>query len=90
VPGSQPPTGPSVRRGGAVEGMEGGASMAELARAPLDFNQYLNSQLKDSRFYESREIYRGQRTVDNARAQRFLNAASDKLHQEMVDQQYGK
>jgi len=90
VPGSQPPTGPSVRRGGAVEGMEGGASMAELARAPLDFNQYLNSQLKDSRFYESREIYRGQRTVDNARAQRFLNAASDRLHQEMVDQQYGK
>jgi hypothetical protein len=90
VPGSQPPTGPSVRRGGAVEGMDGGPNIDEMARAPMDFNQYLNSQLTDSRFYESKEIYRGQRTVDNARAQRFLNAASDRLHQEMVDQQYGR
>jgi hypothetical protein len=88
VSGSQVSTGPSVRRGGAVEGMEGGANMSDLAKAPMDFNAYLNAQIKDSRFYESREIYRGQRTVDNARAQRFLNGASDRLHQEMVDQQY--
>jgi len=81
-------SGPAVRRGGAVEGMEGGPDPAALARAPLDFNQYLNSQLKDAQFYQSREIYRGQRTVDNARAQRFLNGASDVLHQRMVEQQY--
>ena len=86
VPGSQPPTGPSVRRGGAVEGMEGGADMSTLAAAPADFNTYLNSQLKDSQFYTSREIYRGQRNVDNAAALRGLG--SDRLHQRMVDQQY--
>jgi hypothetical protein len=80
--------GPAVRRGGTVEGMEGGPDPAVLARAPLDFNQYLNSQLKDAQFYSSKEIYKGQRTVDNARAQRFLNGASDVLHQRMVEQQY--
>ena len=85
---SQQKSGPSVRNGGVVAGMEGGPDPAALARAPLDFNQYLNSQLKDAQFYQTREIYKGQRTVDNARAQRFLNGASDVLHQRMVDQQY--
>lgn len=85
---TQQKAGPSVRNGGVVAGMEGGPDPAALARAPLDFNQYLNSQLKDAQFYQSREIYRGQRTVDNARAQRFLNGASDVLHQRMVEQQY--
>lgn len=88
APDSNQKSGPSVRRGGAVEGMEGGPDPAALARAPLDFNQYLTSQLKDAQFYQSKEIYRGQRTVDNARAQRFLNGASDVLHQRMVEQQY--
>lgn len=88
APDSNQKSGPSVRRGGAVEGMEGGPDPAALARAPIDFNQYLNSQLKDAQFYTSREIYKGQRTVDNARAQRFLNGASDVLHQRMVEQQY--
>jgi len=88
VPDTNQKAGPSVRRGGTVEGMEGGPDPTALARAPMDFNQYLNSQLKDAQFYQSREIYRGQRTVDNARAQRFLNGASDVLHQRMVEQQY--
>jgi hypothetical protein len=66
--------------------MEGGADMSTLAAAPADFNTYLNSQLKDSQFYTSREIYRGQRNVDNAAALRGLG--SDRLHQRMVDQQY--
>jgi hypothetical protein len=82
--------GPSVRNGGSISGLEGGPDPAALARAPLDFNQYLNAQLKDSQFYQQKEIYRGQRTVDNARAQRFLNGASDSLHQRMTDQQYAK
>lgn len=88
VPDSQPKTGPSVRRGGAVEGMEGGPDPTALARAPMDFNAYLNSQLKDAQFYQSKEIYKGQKTVDNARAQRFLNGKSDVLHQMMIEQQY--
>ena len=82
----KPQTGPSVRRGGRVEGMEGGADMNSLAAAPADFNTYLNAQLRDSQFYSSREIYRGQRNVDNVRALRGLG--TDRLHQEMVNQQY--
>ena len=80
--------GPAVKNGGKVEGMEGGPDPAQLARAPMDFNQYLQSQLQDSQFYTSKEIYKGQRTVDNARAERFLNGKSDVLHQRMIEQQY--
>jgi hypothetical protein len=79
-------SGPAVRNGGRVEGMEGGPDPAQLARAPMDFNQYLNAQLKDAQFYASKEIYKGQRNVDNARALRGLG--TDRLHQQMIDQQY--
>jgi hypothetical protein len=80
--------GPSVRNGGKVEGLEGGPDPTQLARTPMDFNQYLQSQLQDSQFYTSKEIYKGQRTVDNARAERFLNGKSDVIHQRMIEQQY--
>jgi hypothetical protein len=83
----KPQTGPSVRRGGAVDGMSGG-DMSSLAAAPADFNTYLNAQLRDSQFYTSREIYRGQRNVDNQRLLRGLTGGSDRLHQEMIEQQY--
>jgi len=81
-------SGPAVRNGGRVEGMEGGPDPAQLARAPMDFNQYLNAQLKDAQFYSSKEIYKGQRNVDNQRLLRGLTGGSDLLHQQMVDQQY--
>lgn len=84
----QQKNGPAVRNGGKVEGMEGGPDPAQLAKAPMDFNQYLQSQLLDSQFYTSKEIYKGQRTVDNARAERFLNGKSDVIHQRMIEQQY--
>jgi hypothetical protein len=88
VPDTNQKAGPSVRRGGAVEGMEGGPDPTTLAKAPMDFNQYLNSQLKDAQFYQSKEIYRGQRTVDNQRLLRGLSGGSDALHQRMIEQQY--
>jgi hypothetical protein len=81
-------SGPAVRNGGRVEGMEGGPDPAQLARAPMDFNQYLNAQLKDAQFYQSKEIYGGQRNVDNQRLLRGLTGGSDRLHQQMIDQQY--
>jgi hypothetical protein len=81
-------SGPAVRNGGRVEGMEGGPDPAQLARAPMDFNQYLNAQLKDAQFYSSKEIYGGQRNVDNQRLLRGLTGGSDRLHQQMIDQQY--
>ena len=82
------PTGPAVRRGGKVEGMEGGADINSLTAAPADFNDYLTQQMTDAQFYASKDIYRGQRNVDNARALRGLG--TDRLHQEMVNQQYNQ
>jgi hypothetical protein len=64
-----------------------GVSLTQLAVAPTNYNQYLNLVLRDAVFYPPREVYRNQRTVDNARALRQLS--SDRLHKQMVDQQYG-
>lgn len=63
-----------------------GMPITQLAVAPIGFNQYTNFVLKDTIFYAPKEIYRNQRTIDNNRALRQL--ASDRLHQELVDQQY--
>ena len=62
-----------------------GVSIDSIARTPAGFNSYMIA-LTDANFYAPKEIYRNQRTVDNARALRQL--ASDRLHQQMVDQQY--
>ena len=63
-----------------------GVPLTQLAVAPVGYNQYMNFVLRDAAFYAPKEIYRNQKTVDNVRALRQL--ASDRLHQEMVDQQY--
>ena len=47
-----------------------------------------SKQLQDAQFYASKDIYRGQRNVDNARVLRGLG--TDRLHQEMVNQQYNQ
>lgn len=65
-----------------------GASFSGLSRPPAGFSAYTATQLRDAQFYAPREIYRGQVNVDNARAGRLLNGASDRLHRDMVDQQY--
>jgi hypothetical protein len=62
-----------------------GVSINSIARTPFGFNTYLIA-LNDAAFYSPKEIYRNQKTVDNVRALRQL--ASDRLHQQMVDQQY--
>ena len=62
-----------------------GVSIASIARTPIGFNTYLVA-LNDAAFYAPKEIYRNQKTIDNVRALRQL--ASDRLHQQMVDQQY--
>ena len=63
----------------------GGVSLDRMAVQPAGYAQY-SIALKDAAFYEPKEIYKGQKVVDNARALRQL--ATDKLHQEMVEQQY--
>lgn len=62
-----------------------GISIANIAKSPIGFNSYMVS-LSDANFYAPKEIYRNQRTVDNVRALRQLS--SDRLHQEMINQQY--
>jgi hypothetical protein len=47
-------------------------------------------QLRDAQFYAPREVYRNQQTVDNRNALRLLNGSSDRLHKELVEQQYGR
>jgi vacuolar-type H+-ATPase subunit H len=64
----------------------GGVAIQNIATIPVGFNQYTNFILRDVAFYAPKEIYRGQRTVDNARALR--NLSSDRLHQDMIDLQY--
>ena len=63
-----------------------GRDINSIAVVPAGFESYTNSMLRDVAFYKPDEIYKGQKTVDNARALRQLS--SDRLHQEMVNQQY--
>jgi hypothetical protein len=44
--------------------------------------------MPDGSFYAPREIYKGQRNVDNQRLLRGLTGGSDSLHEQMVNQQY--
>lgn len=90
----QEETGPGGTNAGSVRNvtppseLAGGPDINALAAAPQGFAAYLTTQLRDAAFYPPREVYRGQRTVDNVRALRGLG--SDARHQEMVNQQYGK
>jgi hypothetical protein len=62
-------------------------TLAEMATVP-GFDAYQNAVIPDAQFYQSRDIYRGVVIRDNARAQRALSQRSDRLHQEMIDEQY--
>ena len=68
----------------------GGMSIAVLATQPPGFDQYRNFIMRDRPFYETKEIYRAQRNVDNASVLRQLSGANDRLHQQMIEQQYNQ
>ena len=93
VNGPQLPTqtavfaGPAVKPNTQDNDIAGGVSINQIARVPAGFDVYQNLAIREIAFYQPREIYRGQRTVDNVRALRSLG--QDAKHQEMVDQQYG-
>jgi hypothetical protein len=65
--------------------LAGSIDLASMALQPKGFEAY-SVVLKDTAFYEPKEVYRGQTVIDNARALRQLG--SDRLHKEMVDSQY--
>lgn len=65
----------------------GNVNIESIAKQPVGYAQYF-SALPDATFYAPKEIYKGQKTVDNARALRQLS--SDTLHQKMIEQQYDR
>jgi hypothetical protein len=79
-------TGPAVNRNAQNNEAAAGTDINRMALTPAGYNEYLNLALRDATFYVPKEIYRNQRVIDNARAMRQL--ASDRLHREMVEQQY--
>lgn len=62
-----------------------GVTLEAMAVQPQGFETY-SVALKDAAFYEPKEIYRNQTTVDNVRALRQM--ASDRVYQQMLDMQY--
>ncbi len=81
-------TGPAVNTNASDNDAAGGVSINRMALAPTGYGDYLNFALKDAAFYAPKEVYRNQRTVDNARALRQLT--NDVRHKEMVEQQYAR
>lgn len=80
-------SGPTVNRNAPNNSLAGEVDIASIARNPAGFELYMNG-MADRPFYAPREIYRGQRNVDNARAERFLNGSNEIRHQLMIEQQY--
>jgi hypothetical protein len=75
----------SVKRNVQNNELAGNVSIESIAKQPANYAQYF-VMMPDVAFYAPKEIYRNQKTVDNVRALRQMS--SDKLHQQMVDQQY--
>jgi hypothetical protein len=77
----------SVNKNVLPNELAGSIDIALIANVPNGFNAY-SFVLKDASFYEPKEVYKNQRTVDNVRLLRGLTSGSDAKHQEMVNQQY--
>lgn len=77
----------TVKKNVTPNDLAGGVDIASIALTPKGFEAY-SFVLRDANFYKVEAIYKDQKTIDNARAFRLLS--SDRLHQEMVDQQYGR
>jgi len=77
----------SVNRAAKDNEAAGGVTLVSMMKQPAGYDLYMTGMI-DKPFYPPKEVYKNQKTVDNVRAQRMLNAKSDKLHEQMVDQQY--
>ena len=64
----------------------GNVNIASIALQPVGYESYTNLVLKDAAFYAPKEVYKNQKTVDNARALRQLS--NDSKHREMIELQY--
>jgi hypothetical protein len=75
----------AVNKNAQTNELAGGVDIAAINRQPVGFQNY-SFMLTDAQFYAPKEIYRNQINVDNARALRQLS--SDRLHQQLIEQQY--
>ena len=75
----------TVKKNVTANELAGSVDIASIATTPKGYEAY-SFVLKDAAFYKVEAIYKDQKTVDNARA--FRSLSNDRLHQEMVDQQY--
>jgi hypothetical protein len=75
----------SVKKNVQNNDAAGTVTIESIAKMPTNYAQYFTA-IPDAAFYAPKEIYKNQKTVDNARALRQLS--SDRLHQEMIRQQY--
>lgn len=80
----------TLNRNATNNELAGNVQLENMAVQPVGYNAYLQLALRDVAFYAPKEIYRNQRVIDNQRAVRLLNFASELKHQEMVNQQYGE
>ena len=76
----------TVKANVAENELAGGVDFGRLATTPAGYGNYTSLMLQDGKLYEPKEIYKNQTPVDNARALRQL--ATDRLHQQMIGQQY--
>jgi len=75
-----------VKTNVAANELAGNVDINKMATTPVGYSNYTNLVLKDGKMYEPKEIYKNQVPVDNARALRQLS--TDRLHQQMIEQQY--
>jgi len=76
----------TVKNKGDVSELAGGVDLTKLTSLPTGYSAYLSFTIKDSPFYDVKEVYKNQINVDNARALRQMS--SDRLHQQLIDSQY--
>ena len=78
-------TSDTVNKNVSVNELAGSVDIASIATTPKGYEAY-SFVLQDTAFYKTEAIYKDQKTVDNARL--FRSLSNDRLHQEMIDQQY--
>jgi hypothetical protein len=79
-------TNETVKNKGSVSELAGGVDLTKLTVVPPGYAAYLTMAIKDTPFYEIKEVYKNQVNVDNVRALRQMS--SDRLHQQLINLQY--
>lgn len=78
----------TVNRNVQMNELAGAVDITSIANIPKGYDAYTSLALVDGKFYKPEEIYKNQTTTDNVRVLRGLTGGSDRLHQEMINQQF--